>query len=150
MIDFDYKILSTKRTTIMGTAMLLVVFFHSSIDLSRIPILQLIKQSGDIGVDIFLIASGIGIYFSLLKHQSFVAYISSRIQRILPAYFIINSIWFAAWDFILGDPDFLAFLLDISSLSFWLNGRLTTWYLSSLFLLQLCLKVLNLPLYRYC
>lgn len=62
MIHFDLSILSKRRTQIMGFAMLAVVYFHSGFDLSMIPLLQILKQWGDIGVDIFLVMSGIGIY----------------------------------------------------------------------------------------
>ena len=121
----------------MGFAMLCVVFFHSSFDLSMIPPLHLLKQWGDIGVDIFLVMSGMGIYHSLNRKQDISSYIRGRLRRILPAHLLVCGVWFFFLDVILYKVGFLTFLMDVTSLSFWINGRLTTWYLSSLLLMQI-------------
>ena len=121
----------------MGLAMAAVVFFHCSMDESGFPIISFLQKSGDIGVDIFFLISGMGIYFSVRKHRDLRTYVRSRLLRILPAYFLVNGMWFLVQDFILNRYGLGVFLLDITSLNFWINGRLTTWYLSSLILLQM-------------
>lgn len=136
MIHFDLTMLSKRRTQIMGFAMLSVVFFHSGFDLSMIPLLQLLKQWGDIGVDIFLVMSGIGIYHSLSRKPDVSSYLRSRVRRIVPAHLLVSSVWFFFLDMILYKEGFVTFLMDVTSLSFWINGRLTTWYLSSLLVMQ--------------
>lgn len=136
-MNVDTVRLSKNRTIIMGMAMICVVLFHSSLDFSRFRLAQLVKQHGDIGVDIFLMMSGMGIYSSLEKMSSIKAYIQRRVRRIVPAYLLANGCWFFLVDLILHTNGIEQFLLDVSSLSFWINGRLTTWYLSSLLVLQL-------------
>ena len=136
-INYDTKKLSTARTTIMGFAMMMVVFFHSSLNIESFWPYQTIKNSGDIAVDIFFFVAGIGIFYSLNKHSSKKEYIIKRLLRILPAYLIVDGLWFVLQDIILSQGDFTNFILDVTSLNFWINGRPTTWYLSALLLLQL-------------
>lgn len=148
-MDFNLNQLSIKRSLIMGVAMLLVVFFHSSFIIDNVPVLYFFKQTGDIGVDIFLFISGIGIYYSLQKHENIKSYILSRLSRILPAFLLINTIWFIFYDLIVYKTGLFIFIKDITSLSFWLDGKLTTWYLSSLLVLQLMSPVLLKSLQRW-
>lgn len=134
---FHIKKLSAKRTQIMGAAMLLVVFFYSSFEFGAVPPLQFIKSISDVGVDCFLLVSGLGIYFSLNRNSDIPNYLTRRIKRIVPAYLLVNGLWFVLMDFILNPNGIGAFLFDLSSLSFWFKGQLTTWYLSALLLLQI-------------
>lgn len=128
--------ISKNRTAIMGISMVLVVMFHSSFEIHSIPILQAFKMSGDIGVDIFLLVSGIGIYFSLQKNSNYREYIVRRAVRILPACIVVEGLWFVLQDLVLGRGNILGFVKDITSISFWLDGKLTTWYLAVLMVLQ--------------
>lgn len=136
MCQFNLQTLSQRRTQIMGFAMLSVVFFHSGFDLVTIPPLQILKQWGDVGVDMFLLMSGIGIYHSLNHKPNIPSFLKSRLRRILPAHLLVCGCWFLFLDIFLYGEGFLTFLLDVSSLNFWINGRLTTWYLSSLLVMQ--------------
>ena len=62
---FNYHYLSSERKTIMGFAILWIMFFHSSGDYSHFHVLKTIKEFGNLGVDIFLLLSGIGLYYSV-------------------------------------------------------------------------------------
>ena len=70
MKNSELNLLSKYRTQLMGLAMLLILIFHSSIDLSHINIIRSLKDTGDVGVDIFLLLSGIGLYFSYTKNNN--------------------------------------------------------------------------------
>ena len=129
--------------------MLSVVFFHSGFDLSIIPPLQALKQWGDIGVDMFLMMSGIGIYHSLNNKPDIPNYLKNRLRRILPAHLLVCGCWFFFLDIVLYGEGLFAFLLDLSSLNFWINGRLTTWYLSSLLIMQFLTPVYLKCLKKY-
>ena len=121
----------------MGFAMMCVVFFHSSFDFHIIPPLNVLKQWGDIGVDIFLLMSGLGIYHSLSRNSDIPAYIRGRLRRIVPKHLLVCGVWFFFLDVFLYKEGILTFLMDVTSLNFWTNGKLSTWYLSSLLLMQL-------------
>lgn len=132
-IQFEMRRFSLSRTRIMGYAMILVVIFHSASDITWFTAL---KSICDIGVDMFLLVSGIGIWFSLHKHSGIKEYLKGRITRIVPAFLIINTIWFIGFDLVLYYNGVITFLKDVTTLSFWLNGNLTTWYLSTLLVMQ--------------
>lgn len=94
VISFEARRFSTARAQIMGYAMLCIVFFHSSFPIAETSLFYAIKNLCDIGVDIFLFVSGIGIWFSLNKHANVAAYVQRRCLRILPAFLIVNTLWF--------------------------------------------------------
>lgn len=66
---YKYNILSKYRTELMGIAILWVMFFHLSIDINN-RILNLIKTIGYGGVDIFLMISGLGLYYAYKKNNN--------------------------------------------------------------------------------
>ena len=98
-MQFEVKRISQARQMCMGAAMLMVVFFHSSIELQS-EFGKFMKEMGDIGVDIFFVMSGLGIYYSLYKNIDIKQFFQKRLIRILPAYLIVDGLWFAVFDLI--------------------------------------------------
>ena len=56
----SWGVLSSARSALMGFAMLWIMFFHMSLSFNN-PVIQRIKGMGNIGVDIFLLLSGINV-----------------------------------------------------------------------------------------
>jgi len=145
------------RTTVMGIATLLIIWFHSALLVNPDSFMGRFKHIGDIGVDMFLFASGAGVYFALKKHGRFWPYLRSRLFRVLPAYLMVAIPWFAYQDIMLGGSRKL-FLKDITMISFWLDGRMTFWYISAILLLyivtpaymKLCRRFRNLDKISIC
>lgn len=79
------------RSELMGIAILWVALFHSNIALPYG--LSVIKEIGYGGVDIFLLLSGCGIYYSLCKSRDTVSFYKRRIKRIMPAYVPFILLW---------------------------------------------------------
>lgn len=69
MRNSEISLLSKYRTQLMGLAMLLILIFHTGIDVKSVNVIRSIKDIGDVGVDIFLLLSGIGLYFSYSKNN---------------------------------------------------------------------------------
>ena len=82
---YHYNLMSRYRTHLMGLAMLWVIFFHSSIIIHN-PIIDFVKSIGYGGVDIFLMLSGLGLYYSYRKCSNPVSFYKRRVFRILPTY----------------------------------------------------------------
>ncbi|NBI70859.1 hypothetical protein D3Z50_07265 [Clostridiaceae bacterium] len=125
-------ILSRERSLLMGMAMAWVVFFHMTIWISGDwPVLSFIKGMGNIGVDMFLILSGAGLYHSYqtLSEQGlgFKEFYRKRFWRIAPAVVICLLPWFTYQQFT-APSSFARYLMDITSLSFWRDGRNPGWY----------------------
>ena len=75
---YNFNDISKKRNIILGIATLLVAYCHSTSllieSLFQIQIINnilvFIREIGTIGVDIFLILSGVGLYYSFSKNKN--------------------------------------------------------------------------------
>lgn len=126
----------------MGFAMLWIVWFHAYFDTAFTP-LFLLKSIGYGGVDIFLFASGIGCYLSLLRDPDQMHFYKRRILRIFPTYLCFIVVWLiwkhlseafpltATWGNILG----------IQTLTG--NENSFNWYLSAILLFYLLSPLLK-------
>ncbi|MBQ8047212.1 MAG: acyltransferase family protein [Prevotella sp.] len=73
------------RTGIMGIAMLCIMLFHQSWIWGKVHVLFfLFHVYGHWGVDIFFFVSGFGLYYSLNKNGSALAFYKRRLLRLLP------------------------------------------------------------------
>ncbi len=132
-------LISKYRTQLMGVAILWVMFYHSHINVEAYTLLKFIKRIGYGGVDIFMLLSGFGVYFSISKDGSTKNFYKKRALRILPYYLPIVLI-----------VSLIAYYLDIWPLSsvihnmlmtsFWFNIGLSNmydWYIPALVFLYL-------------
>ena len=68
--QFNWGIISKYRSQVMGIAILWIILFHAKAQGIKIPHMQFLNyilNHGNLGVEIFLFVSGIGMYFSLSK-----------------------------------------------------------------------------------
>lgn len=105
----DYSVISRYRNITMGLAAILIVIFHSynlNLDLSFLIgdtiISKLIntgfialRQFAIIGVDVFLVLSGLGLYYSYSKDSSLRSFYCKRALRILPPLLLVSIPWYA-------------------------------------------------------
>lgn len=127
-------LISKYRTQLMGIAILWVMFFHSYLDVSAYPLLNIIKQTGYVGVDIFMFVSGFGIYYSLSKNSSLKTYYKNRILRILPYYIPIVAIYSLSL-YSLNIWDIGTVIRNILTINFWVEKniiKLYDWYIPSI------------------
>lgn len=69
---FNLSLLSTYRKELMGVSAIAVILCHANgRGVLLPPILQHVFDFGNLGVDVFLLLSGIGMYFSLGGADSF-------------------------------------------------------------------------------
>lgn len=66
---YRYILLSKYRSKLMEIFMLWVMLFHTCRFQFKIPILDIIKEQGFGGVDIFILLTGMELYISLLKRK---------------------------------------------------------------------------------
>lgn len=158
--DIELENISRYRGELMGVAMLFVILFH--VGLPRDDMFFGLRRMGNIGVDIFLFLSGMGLWFSWTKHPDTKDFYLRRWLRIYPAWLIMSSLYYI--------PDFLCphlvhhaghstniidLIGDISiNWDFWLNNELTFWYIPTTMMLYLVtpfyLKlIIKHPIYRW-
>lgn len=146
--DIELANISRYRGELMGMAMLFVILFH--VGLPRNDLFYGLRRMGNIGVDIFLFLSGIGIWFSWNKLTEkkngitpislYLTYLKRRFIRIYPAWFIVVCAYYI--------PDFLTKKSQSTSIidlfgdilvnwDFWLHDELTFWYIPAIMVLYL-------------
>lgn len=112
----NWGLLSKYRPELYGVATIMILVFHS---LSVVPIAGMAKMPISIlnyGVDVFLMLSGMSLYFSYSKNNNYKIFIKKRCERTLVPYLILSLLyWF--WKYIIAKFDILNFLYNASGLS---------------------------------
>ena len=85
--DIELANISRYRGELMGAAMLFIILFH--VALPRENAFFGLRRMGNVGVDMFLFLSGIGLWFSWMKNPSAKHFFIRRYLRIYPAWLII-------------------------------------------------------------
>lgn len=131
----EFDLLNLYRKELMGIAIILIMLFHSSININIF--FDSIKKVGYFGVDIFLLLSGIGIYYSYNKCANLKMFYKRRILRILPTYLpivLVYSIFLRMVKAI----DTETIFYNLSMLSFWINEENRfDWYVPAIMVLYL-------------
>ena len=136
-----YQLISKYRGQIMGAASVMVVLFHFVVELYsdlHIPGVTAILERGNIGVDIFLLVSGMGLWFSMSKDADAKRFWRKRIHRVLIPALAVTLLYWLWFDLILQKTGLIRLLLEWTGLSFWTHGVTTIWYVSFILLCYLC------------
>lgn len=133
--EIEWADVSRYRGELMGAAILFIILFH--IPLPRSDMFFGLRRCGNIGVDMFLFLSGIGLWYSWLKQPSFSNFYKRRLLRIFPTWLVISSVYYLQrFDFETGD--YLDLVLDIIiNWGFWLHDELSFWYIPAIMMLYL-------------
>ena len=119
--------------------------------------LKRLAQFGNMGVDVFLLLSGISLYFAWRKRPSLGSFYLRRFVRILIPYLFLGvSYWI--WLELYSHNGML--LRNITQLSLLLDGDITTWYIGAILVFYLCApaifwlmerkKLLGVSVNRHC
>ena len=91
--QFSYENLSRYRTVLMGLQIILIICFHFAVDGYYVRDSRIIylfyKYIRSSGVDMFLLLSGVGLYFSWKKTPVIRTFYLKRYTRILIPYFLV-------------------------------------------------------------
>lgn len=142
----EYQLISKHRKYIMGIAAIMIIICHNTLVIDLQPWDTIIKFSRhffQIGVDIFLLVSGIGCVFSYYRDENISGFLIQRFVRIIPTYIIAIFLWGGA-NILVGWGIGIDFFWEYSLISFFINGINTEWYVASILLLYL----LFLPFYK--
>ncbi len=142
-----YSDLSSFRGEIMGIGAIEVIllhFFmyykHNDNPLGFIGKLYEIVFSS-IGVEMFLLVSGIGLFFSLKSNWNLPDFFKKRFTRVLLPYLIWGSLVYIIDDIIFDGGKVLKAILDFTFVTFFTNGDCLFWYI-----LMACVTYLLAPL----
>ena len=118
--------------------MLFVILFHVALDRGD-PFYGL-RRCGNVGVDIFLFLSGVGLWFSWTKTPSVSHFYRRRLLRILPTWLLCSTAFYLP-DY-LGARRFSTSIVDLIgditiNWDFWLYDELTFWYVPATMMLYI-------------
>lgn len=130
-----FELFSKYRTLLMGVATLSIFFFHFTEDCQIynhgfdgfVKFYNTYIGSG--GVDIFLMLSGLGLYYSWKKNPNYKEFIKKRLVRILLTYFLIATPAIIIRDIILLDRTWINVISDLFFVSLLKNGNRWHWYI---------------------
>ena len=135
---------SRYRSEIYGLSIVWIMLFHTIVMLGfrydRIgPVfrpVQFFLKYGNMGCEIFLFCSGIGLYYSFMKDRDPGRYVKRRLSRLFWPVLIIDG-WYWVWLHLIIKWQPSTFLTKLSMLQFWFNGDQQIWFLSTILLLYL-------------
>ena len=141
-ITIDPKDYMGGRITVMGIAAILITWFHSGVIVPAGSLLELFKVTGDIGVDLFLFASGVGIYLAVNKYASYWQYLFRRVRRVLIPYLCV-CVPLYYYEMRMFGGGYSLLLKRILMLDFWTACNLESWYIASILTLYLITPLLD-------
>ncbi|MDD2960495.1 MAG: acyltransferase [Muribaculaceae bacterium] len=128
------QLISRYRSELMGIAIINVMIAHflswSNIDPNCNLFIKVLSSSCRLlFTEGFLLLSGFGLYYSFVKNEDLKSFYHKRIKRLLIPFLIISFPFYIYLDFV----ETIAptrFLLDISTVYFWIYGNNGMWYIS--------------------
>ncbi len=137
----NYALLSKYRGELMGAAMLFVILFH--IGMPKTNLFYSLHKCGNVGVDMFLFLSGIGLWFSWSKSQLLGQFYRRRLLRLYPAWLIMAMLFYIP-NYLYAphggySPNIYHLIANIAvGWSFWRVDDLTFWFVPAIMALYLC------------
>lgn len=150
---YEFSNISKTRGIIMGIATIWIAFFHSPNlhieKLFKIEILEniiiFIRDLGNVGVDIFLFLSGIGLYYSFSAKNNIKQFYKKRAIRILPSIMIVAILTTA----INSGEGIKNFFDRILLISLFTKGDVDFWYFSLIIFLYTIYPFLHKSIQKY-
>ena len=128
---FCIKDISTYRSQLMGWAIIWIMMLHFCF--KQISPLGFVAQYGYAGVEIFMLVSGFGLYFSLDKDPHLKTFYRRRLIRIFPVYYLLGII---SSVFLFRD-DLFTYFFRHTTIGFWTGLPYWEWYVPSIVALYL-------------
>lgn len=136
------SLLSEYRSELMGLAMLMVVFHHLAIP-NMGQFVGFLKSNGGFGVDIFLLLSGMGLYYSTRNGINLKTFYYKRFVRIFPLYFVIVGVCT-----IIYGQSFSDFILKATTIGYWTEGKMYDWFIPNIVALYVLFPVFHFAIFN--
>lgn len=131
----SWKSLSKFRSELMGLACLWIMFHHNIFDWpNALEFLKRFARYGNLGVDIFLLLSGVGLHYAWSKKPPLGDFYARRFVRLVVPYVLIAVPYWIWRDLWIGKGNFW---LDVTQLCLPLKGTISTWYIPAMAVMYL-------------
>ncbi len=132
-VKFTWKDVMKYREFLFGLAAVWIVFFHirAMVGVPREGALRGFLSLGNIGVDIFMFLSAVGLSYSIEKN-SLRDFYKNRIIRLWVPFLIICVPYYMWRDSVTGITleRIHCFILDTTAINFWIKAKVPFWYVS--------------------
>ena len=147
---FNLFAISEARNVLFGIATLWIGLFHSwNLTLKTytdneflIKAFGFIRGTGNVGVDMFLFLSGVGLFFSFTKDSNVLRFWKRRLMRVLPTAFLIAAFYFSIryvnGRFTSGLPHYIS---RMTFTYFFFKGERVFWFISLILALYIVFPV---------
>lgn len=150
---YYFKKISDTRHILLGIATLIVIIFHSqTLRIDKLfnstliqNILFFVRDIGNVGVDIFLILSGLGLYYSFVKNENILEFYKRRYTRILPPVLIVTIIITA----LTKGNGFGYYLRNITMTALFTGEKVDYWYFGLIIYLYLLYPIFHKVIKKY-
>lgn len=146
--DFSWHDVMSCRNELFGLSILWIIFFHIYLKLGLVGFpgasyLSMILYRGNMGVDIFLFLSAIGLSRSM-QTNSVSTFYKHRFGRVVLPYLLLAIPYFLWLNFIRSTDGVWQFLLNLTTIDFWVTTgeHYHFWYVSFIFVLYLLFPLL--------
>ncbi len=150
--NLSYKDISRYRSGIMGISIIGILFCHlAECQLkhgSDSSLLANLLVKGTAFVDVFMIVSGIGLYFSFINNNNLIQFYKKRFFRLIPTYLIVTVPYWIYRDILLGGLGITDVLKDVFFVSFIFDGRKTFWFIFAILVCYTLFPVIYRYIYR--
>lgn len=146
---FNLFAISEARNVIFGLATLWIGLFHSNyLSLERytnnqflIDVFKNFRGSGNIGVDMFLFLSGVGLFFSFSKDGRVGEFWKKRLMRVLPTAILIAVVYFSLRYVHGKESGLLAYVSRVTFTYFFVTGERVFWFISLILALYIVFPI---------
>lgn len=132
----SYDVLSRYRGVLMGVQILLIIAFHYTEDIAALrgdgfdgPARVFYRYIGSSGVDVFLVMSGLGLYYSWRRCPDLGLYYRKRFIRVLIPYAFVAIVGWIWLDMIHHRFGAVRFLKDLLFITFFTDDVKWFWYI---------------------
>lgn len=128
--------IGTFRLELMGMAGLLLMLYHSSFRIPNVTASYCythIRWLFAIGVDLFFLLSGYGLYHSMRRDPDVRRFYKKRLLRLLPTYLLFVTGWFAI-SLGRGIETPASFLQKHAVITFFTHGEVDVWFIAAILL----------------
>lgn len=145
---YDWSYLSKYRNSIYGIAIILIIAFHYFILVQKTEgIFATIARVysftiGSVGVDIFMIMSGVCLFYSLKRNPNVLEFYKKRCKRIIVPYIIVSFMFWYIRDIALEPLGTKRLIKDMTFYTFFTEGDRSLWYILAIMIVYLIYPLL--------
>lgn len=133
----DYSVLSKRRNDLFGISIVSIVIFHYCL-LSKYAAAKVyIALVGSVGVPIFLMLSGMGLFFSMSKNAGIGQFYKKRLVRVVIPYAIVASVHFFVRYILIDGKGFVDWLRGVFFVDFITKGDSQFWFIAFILVMYL-------------